>query len=1052
MADVPRLGSGVPLVARRRELATLEAALRRAREGQAGAVLVSGDAGVGKTRLLTELCQRARADGDTVLSGGCLDAAEATLPYLPFVEAMRQLRALHPEVVDGHPALARLLPEALPPAAAPRHDRDLGQLQLFDALLSTLTELATDRTVLLTIEDLHWAERSSRDLLAFLLSRLSGQRLLVVGTFRSDDLHRKHPLRPLLAELARLGAVERLNLEPFRPADAEAFVRRVAEDGISDELVRDIAARSEGNAFMAEELVSACTDDVPRELAEILLARVERLAPSAQQAIRLASVLGRRFTHPRIGAATTLGDEQLEQALRDAVAHHVLVTEDAYTYAFRHALLREAVYGDLLPGERTRLHGRAADALAGDAGTGAAAELAHHRMESHDLPGALQASWLAATEADELRAPAEVLRHAERALTLWHAVPDPERVSGTDELTVTRFAAWAASASGEPDRALAHSRSAVALAGATADDVVAADVHRRHALHLLDQAGTAQQAHEAAQLALRLVSAAPPSAVKAWVQATAARTAMALDRYREAIDFACDAQRTARAVDGQAAGDPGETDAALGGGFGQHVAAEADALVSIAGCEARLGDREQAMGRLAAATELAARIGAVGVELRARWRLVLLLLESGRLAPTLAEVDASVRRAEQTGLAWSTWGLELRVLQVVSRFMAGDWDGAESAAELAGESVPATVATRVSAASLLVAVGRGRFDAAARRLSQLRERWRTDTQVMRLLGQCGAELELWRGRPASAVDWVEQALQWLRHYEPWHLGEISLCAVGVAGYADLAERARRTRDAGAEHAAVQAGLVLAERAADAMVNGAPQAGEVGPEALAWKLRVDAETARLRGEPDPPRWRAVHDAFGYGEPYRQAYARWRLAEALLAAPAPASGGALAAGGSGGAGALAAGGASGAALAAGGAGGAALAAGGAGGRGAGREEAAEQLRAAAAVADELAAEPLRAAVGKLARRARVVLGGDGHGVLPAATLTGREQSVLALVAGGRTNRQIGEELFISEKTVSVHLSRVMAKLGAGSRTEAVSAAFARGLLVAGGPARP
>ena len=1010
MADVPRLGSGMPLVARGRELAALEAALRRARDGRAGALLVFGDAGVGKTRLLAELCQRAREAGDVVLSGGCLDAAEASLPYLPFVEALRQLGQARPELIERHAALARLLPEAPSPAGAPRRDRDgdreLGQLQLFDALLSAITELATEHTVLLAIEDLHWAERSSRDLLAFLLSRLSGQRLLVVCTVRADDLHRRHPLRPLLAELVRLAAVERLTLEPLGPAETEDLVRRLAGDGAGEDFVRDVAARSEGNAFLAEELVSACSDGVPLELAEILLARIERLEATTQQVVRLAAVLGRRFTHPRISAAAGLPEERLEQALREAVAHHVLVTEDAYRYAFRHALLREAVYGDLLPGERTRLHARVADALAGDTAPGVAAELAHHRMASHDLPGALRASWQAATEADRLPAPAEVLAHTERALTIWHAVADPQRVSGTDELAVTRLAAWAASASGEPDRALAHSRAAVGLAEATGDAVVAADVRRYNALYLLDHAGMAQQAYEAAQRAWRLVATAPPSVVKAGVQATVARAAMALDRYQDAIGFARDALDTARAAAGEPAvpAELAPAELALAELVAAELAAvEADALVSVAGCLGRLGDTGQALGELAAAVELATGVGAVGVELRARWRLTMILLESGRLPETLAAVDTAVRRAEESGLAWSTWGLEVRVLQVVSRFMAGDWDGAEAAAQLAGESVPATVATRVSAASLLVAVGRGRFDAAQRRLTQLRERWRTDTQVMRLLGQCGAELELWRGHPDRAVDWVEQALQWLRHYEPWHLGEVSLCAAGVAGYADLAERARRGSDPAAELAAVRAGAALAERAAQAIVNGAPQAGEVGPEALAWKLQVDAEAARLRGPPDPARWRAVFAAFSYGEPYRQAYARWRLAEALL-----------------------------------------------GRGGAGREEAAEQLRAAATMAGELRAVPLQEAVAALARRARVPLAAEVRQRPPDDTLTGRERSVLALVAGGRTNRQIGAELFISEKTVSVHLSRVMAKLGAASRTEAVSVAFARGLLSADEPA--
>ncbi|HEY0637734.1 MAG TPA: AAA family ATPase, partial [Pseudonocardiaceae bacterium] len=824
MADVPRLGSGIPLVARRDELATLERALDRARAGQAGAVLLAGDAGVGKTRLLTELCRRATDAGDVVLSGGCLDAAEATLPYLPFVEAVRQLAATHPALVEAHPNLTRLLSDPGHRAAGPESDKDLGQLRLFDALYSAVTELAAGRTVLLAIEDLHWADRSSRDLLAFLLSRLSGQRLLVVGTFRADDLHRRHPLRPLLAELARLPAVERLNLEPFGAADAEEFVRRLADDTAPDELVRDLARRSEGNAFMAEELTSAYSGAVPHELAEILLSRVERLSPAAQQVVRLVSVLGRRFSHQRVAAATALPDEELDVALREAVAHHVLVTEDAGTYAFRHALLREAVYGDLLPGERTRLHARVAEALDGDDGPGVAAELAHHRMESHDLPGALRASWCAAREADELQAPAEVLLHAERALTLWHAVPDAAAAAGVDELTVTRFAAWAANATGEPDRAIRHSRSAVALADQRGDPVLAADVRRRYASYLLDLPGTGTEALGVAEDAWRLVADSPPSGVKAWVQAVLARAAANLDRHDEALEFGRLAQDTADAVPG----DEGQ------------AGAQVDALVTVAGSRWRRGEQREAVRRIREAIELAGSIGAAGVELRARFRYALVRLEAGQLPEALAETGLAVSRAEETGLTWSTWGLEVRVLGVITRFLIGDWDGAEAGAELAGTEVSATVATRVSAASLLVTVARGRFEAAEGRLTRLRARWQTDTQVMRLLGQCGAELELWRGRPAEATRWVEQALQWLRQYEPWHLGEISLCAVGVAAYADLAETARRARDDDAERAAVEAGEVLARRATEALAHGRPQSGQVGPEAVAWVRRVEAE--------------------------------------------------------------------------------------------------------------------------------------------------------------------------------------------------------------------
>src|SRR6266545_6574414 len=232
MQGVPRLGSGIPLVARSREMDRLRAAFDRAAGGTATAVLVAGDAGVGKTRLTEELVGMARERGALVLVGRCLDAGETGLPYLPFAEALGQVR----DHAADHPALAKLLPEVGLPAvtdtsrfgpgpmsglpgvtygAGTRPEQDVGQLQLFDAVHSLLAELSQQTPVVLILEDLHWADGSTRGLLSFLLARLRMQRLLIVGTYRSDDLHRRHPLRSLVAELMRLPAVERLELSPF---------------------------------------------------------------------------------------------------------------------------------------------------------------------------------------------------------------------------------------------------------------------------------------------------------------------------------------------------------------------------------------------------------------------------------------------------------------------------------------------------------------------------------------------------------------------------------------------------------------------------------------------------------------------------------------------------------------------------------------------------------------------------------------------------------------------------------------------------------------------
>ncbi len=985
MADMPRLGSGIPLVARQAELRTLRDALDRARFGRPSAVLLSGDAGVGKSRLLTELVTSVNEDGEAAFVGRCLDTAEAMLPYLPFAEAIRQIAAYDIELIGRHPALARLLPEQQGRPDPRGVSQDLGQLQLFEAVHAALSELATDRTILLAIEDLHWADRSSRDLLAFLLARLSGQRLLVVGTFRSDDLHRRHPLRPLLTELVRLPSVDRLHLEPFPLVDAETFVRTLADQTLPDEVVRGIAERSEGNAFMAEELLSASPGDVPRELADVLLARVERLSPVTQQVVRLASVIGRRFTHERLSAASEIPGDELDHALREAVAHNVVVTEESgEAYSFRHALLHEAVYSDLLPGERSRLHAQVARALAGDDRPGAAAELAHHSMQSHDLRGALAASVRAASEADEVGAPAEMLVHAERALQLWSAVDLPDSVSGIDLLTLTRWAARAAAESGEPDRAIAHSRGAIELVDKRGDALAAAELRCMYVEYLFTLDGTVQRAYDAARDAWELVADREPSAVKARAQAALARACMQLGRDDEAGDLATAALETARAV-------PGE---------GPQTAVEADALVTrTLVVDFKHDGLDQALEHLGDAIALAAKVGAHDVELRARFnRCAVLLEEAGRLPDALAELDAAVERAATTGRTWSGYGLELRVLQVIGRFIAGEWDGSEAASELAGEATSSTVVTRVSAAGLLVAVGRGEVDLAERRLAHLRDRWRLDQQVMTLVGHCGAELELWRGRPERAVDYIEQALHRLHQTAPWHLVALSLCAVGIWAYADLAEAMRRSRNEVAEQQAVAGGETIAAYAADTMRTGRARTTTVGPEGRAWMSRAEAETTRLRGKSDRAAWQAVIDAFGYGDIYRQAYARWRLAEALLAS----------------------------------------------GERIDREEAAEQLRLAGQAADDLGAAPLRQSIDELARRARLRL--DDQGITHTVTdvLTPRETAVLTLVAAGRTNRQIGDELFISEKTVSVHLSRVMAKLGAASRAEAVSAAYTQGIL--------
>ncbi|GDY31966.1 helix-turn-helix transcriptional regulator [Gandjariella thermophila] len=1008
MPTVARLGSGIPLVARGREMRGLRAALDRAAAGSAGAVLLSGDAGVGKSRLVSELTRVAEEQGALVLTGRCVDVGETGLPYLPFAEAFGQVPPEALGAVRARPALGRLLPGLATPAASERnHDsgagmvapevgvrtaQDMGQLQLFDAAHGLLGELAEQRCVLLVVEDVHWAEASTRNLLSFLLARLRAQRLLVLVSYRADDLHRTHPLRLLLAELVRLPAVERLELAPFGPEDARAFVSALADGTLPESAVAQIAERSEGNAFFAEELVAAyadCADGLPWVLVDVLLARVERLSPAAQRVVRMASVSGRWVRHARLRAVAALDaddtgrepmtDAELHDALREAVAHHVLVVDgDEDLLAFRHALLHEAVYGDLLPGERVRLHAAYARQLATEQGVrGAAAALAHHSMESHALPQALAASVAAAQEARDLGAPAAALRHFEQALKLWCAVPEAARPPGVDEASLYGRSSYVAGTAGEPERAVAYARSAVELADRTGVPERAAEARRRLAQALFALDGKEAEAAECVERAWELVRDRPPSHTSAWVLAVRARVLRASAGMAEARVCAEQAVRHAR--------ESGT------------VSAEADALITMAVLDDMAASPDTSAKRLTEAVELARGVDALNVELRARYNLAVNRYEQGLLDAAALVVDEAVARARDAGLTWSAYGLELRILQIVVREARGDWDGAAAAAEPPGRRVSSTVSARLAAAGASLLVNRGRFGEAERLLAQLTAEWHLDMQIVRLSAAAGAELACWQGRPREAAELLDRALRRMREIDPdWPIPAIRLAALGVAAHADLADQARRNRDAEAERAAVAAAATLVDRLGDPS-GSRPRSGELGPEGRAWLARLAAERGRLGGAGDPAAWRAAAEAFaGYGEVYRAAVCRWRLGAALIAAQR-------------------------------------------------RDEAAEELSAAHEAAESLGALPLRDAVTQLARRARIA-------VAPAAAppaagpdpLTPRERAVLDLVALGRTNRQVGEELFISEKTVSVHLSRVMAKLGASRRAEAVAIAYDRGLI--------
>jgi DNA-binding CsgD family transcriptional regulator/tetratricopeptide (TPR) repeat protein len=1054
-----RRGTSPVLIGRATQLAALATALETVRQGSPAALLIGGEAGVGKSRLIAEFTASAQESGARVLTGECLELGADGLPFGPFTAMLRDLvRELGASGVTGllpggsraTRELARLLPELsgadLSSAGAAGESEGAAghgapatpgesRARLFEEFLSLLERLAEATPLVVVVEDAHWADRSSRDLLAFLTGYQRALRhVLIVVTFRSDDLHRTHPLRPLLAELARIAWVERLELPRLTRAEAGELAGAILGKQPDPDLADQLYQRAEGNPLFTEELLGCgggLAEEVPDSLADLLLNAVRRLPDETQEVLRVASAAASGSTsHALLARVTGQGEADLPRVLRPAVTGNVLVTtSDGYT--FRHALIREAVHEDLLPGEHGQVHARFAEAIDADPSLvpdgRADIEKAHHWHAAHDTTWALIAAWQAAAQPSHAVAYAERLMLLSRVLELWNQVPDAAAHIGVDLVRVLEEAVEAAHDAGEDKRGLGFAAAAIAALDEATEPVRLARMLGKHAMFKenLGVPGASADLDRALSMVPETVS--PKVRAQLLLDLARCEGDRASPQYYE---WAQEGLRFARE-----AGD---------------LATESKALGMLASCKASpagmAAPDSEPMRLLAQAREVAQRAGAYQPFFNAVTNESHFLCGVGEYELAADVARQGVSDAERYGLA-RTAGAFLAINVAEPLYALGRWDEGLGIAEQALDLMPRP-RTRTGLWIICgsIELARGDLDAADGRAAASRavlSRLRYTDQFHLAQASLEVSIRLAAGDYAAASAIVSDTIdRWdLPASGPRYLWPLLVAGLDAANGTGVdAERLHSIAEKTEAFGPVQRAWQLMFMAADPLAD--PDRLPGGSRLAAWDVAADG-------------WAAVRD------PYQ-------TATALLGGARDALGALWAAAATGPLGAM---GASGVVS-------------GTDAR-ARREDAASRLRRADRLAADLGARPLGERITALASRAGISLAdgpGSGmddtgnarpgipgpgtvhlgtghpgttrpgtgqHGSTAPLALTDREYEVLRLVAAGRSNREIAATLFISPKTASVHVSNILGKLGVGSRTEA--AARAHALRLFDGPPR-
>ncbi|GIE92880.1 helix-turn-helix transcriptional regulator [Paractinoplanes rishiriensis] len=923
-------GDDGPLVGRTDTLAEVQSDLRNVGPGGTAAVFVTGESGVGKSRLLRETARAMHAAGAAVLSGVCLDIGDAS-PLHPVLQALRQY---------DHEV---------------QHFDPVGPDALLDRVSRELRAVADGRHLLLVLDDLQWADRSTRQLLLYLLAGLGDIRLSVLAAVRAEALHGAHPLRRVLAELRRLRSVKVVDLAPLDRAQTLELVNAIADDTVEPEDAERVYKRSGGVPFVVEELARDLRDgrvELSDTLREIFLSRVAELPPNAYAVVHAIAAGVEPVEHEVLAKVTRLSEDELLEAVRAAVAQRFVTATDGYR--LRHRLVAEILEAEVLPAEATSLHRRYAEALEA-AGTVDHARLAHHWQKAGEPARALPSVVAAARSAEQLYGFTEAHRYWSLALDL--TTDDvPERTE------LLAHAAESAHLCGEHVRALSR---LAELAGRT-DAPGTCDLHLRRARYLA-AAGRSATAEVEYELALQAPDCAPRQRSSA--AAHLAELLLHLGRYADANARAREALDQA-SVDGSTA-DLVRASAALG--FSAAFREDPDAGLAV----------------IRHAVEIAERSGHpddLGVAY-----LHLAELLAGPLNNVEEGVLVARRGAERLASLGVGRTYQTRLLAIAGNglFRVGQWAEADAVLEAAMQHRP----SGADAVELLLArcrlwVGFGDVDAAHRDLDA----------VATLLAGGGARhvlpmltlragLAMWQGEHAKARSAVQRGLTETRSDD--------LVLLGVLAWHGLrAEAEARAAGGPVDPLALRRLRTVVGRMAEGVGNAA------APVRAVIDGYIDlchAEISRVEDRYDPEPWmRAATTWDRRNQPYPAAYARLRRAEAALH------------------------------------------------RKTRRQAAITALREAYATAIAMGARPFAAEIVATAQKYRVMLADDADTIAMTppdpdpgdelGALTQREREVLAAVAEGLTNREIGERLFISERTVGVHVGHIFDKLQVRTRVQA------------------